>query len=171
MTRIDRRPRDIGGRAQTLLIAASVGLLALVLPASPAEAGCTVPPGYSLDQTNGYKVRLLTGLSGKAQYWPSSTRTPIVTGDVFDGVLSQTKISFRIHWQNGAVGIYDGDVTGGYVKGITRDQRTGASAGFVGGILTCASPPPPQPSGLQTPHPPIITRQPDVIRKPGGIVK
>lgn len=134
-----------------------------------------VPAGYMLNQDNGYKVKLVSGLSGRAQYWPASTRSPIVNGDVFGGVVSGTKLSFKVNWQNGASGSYDGDITrNGYVRGVTRDQKTGAAAGFVGAILKCAAttpPPPSQSSGSQKPRPPIITRQPDVIRKPDGDVR
>jgi len=145
--------------------------------ASAAEAGCAqwnVPAGYTLNQDNGYKVKLVNGLSGKAQYWPVTTRTPIVNGDVFGGLITAKKISFKVHWQNGATGSYDGDVAGaGHVQGTTRDQKTGASAGFVGGILKCAAAPPPpaQSSGAKKPPSAIITRQPDVIRKPDGDVR
>ena len=131
-----------------------------------------VPAGYTLNQDNGYKVKLVNGLNGRAQYWPATTRSPIVNGDVFDGVVSGIKLSFKVNWQNGASGSYDGDITRNeYVRGVTRDQRTGAAAGFVGAILKCAvttPPPPSQSSGSQKPRPPIITRQPDVIRKSDG---
>jgi hypothetical protein len=131
-----------------------------------------VPPGYSLDQGNGYKVQLLNGLSGKAQYWPTTTRSPIVNGDVFDGLVTAKKISFKIHWQNGAVGAYDGDVTrNGHVRGTTRDQNTGASTDFVGRILKCAASPPQAPGELHPKRGPFTTRQPDVIRRPDGGVR
>jgi hypothetical protein len=151
-------------------------LCAAFLATAAAAEDCTqwdVPAGYSLDQDNGYKVELLNGLSGKAQYWPSTTRSPIVNGDVFDGVVSTKKISFKIHWQNGAVGAYDGDITRkGYVRGTTRDQ-SGASAGFVGRILKCAAsaPPPQDSSPLRPKRGPFTTRQPDVIRRPDGGVR
>lgn len=117
--------------------------VALLVHAVPATAACStwnVPAGYTLNQNNGYKVKLLTGLSGKAQYWPATTRTPIVNGDVFAGLVTATKISFKIRWQNGAVGAYDGDVTpNGYVRGSSRDERSGDTTTFVGAILKCAA--------------------------------
>jgi hypothetical protein len=147
-------------------------------PLAAVAEDCTrwnVPAGYTLNQDNGYRVKLLNGLSGRAQYWPASTRSPVVNGDVFGGLVSGSKLSFKVNWQNGASGSYDGDITrNGYVRGVTRDQKTGAAAGFVGAILKCAAmtpPPPQQSSGSQKPRPPIITRQPDVIRKPDGDVR
>jgi hypothetical protein len=151
-----------------------LGPLALTSAARADCAQWNVPAGYSLNQANGYRVKLLSGLSGNAQYWPVTTRSPIVNGDVFGGLITAKKISFKIHWQNGATGSYDGNVsTNGHVQGTTRDQRTGASAGFVGGTLKCAAAPPPpaQSSGAKKPRPAIITRQPDVIRKPDGDVR
>jgi hypothetical protein len=154
---------------------ASLSLLCGALIASSAAAGdCAqwnVPAGYSLDQNNGYKVKLLGGLGGQAQYWPATTRTPIVNGDVFDGLITAKKISFKIRWQNGAVGAYDGDVNAnGFVRGVTRDQ-SGGSAGFVGQKLKCAAAPPPPPQDttpLKPKHGPFTTQQPDVISKPEG---
>lgn len=149
--------------------------LALLPVSSSAKADCAqwnVPAGYSLNQDNGYKVKLLSGLSGRAQYWPATTRSPVVNGDVFGGVVSGSKLSFKVHWQNGASGSYDGDITrNGHVRGVTRDQKTGAAAGFVGAILKCAAtipPSPPQSSGAKKSLPHIITRQPDAIRKTDG---
>lgn len=155
----------------TFLCGASFSLTA----AAEDCAQWNVPAGYTLNQDNGYKVKLVNGLSGRAQYWPATTRSPIVNGDVFGGVVSGSKLSFKVNWQNGASGSYDGDITrNGYVRGVTRDEKTGAAAGFVGAILKCAAttpPPPPQSWGSQKSRPPIIVRQPDVIRKPDGDVR
>lgn len=155
-----------------VLIASGL-LLGAAATASAATAVCSqwqVPPGYSLNQTNGYKVQLVNGLSGRAQYRPSTSKGAWTSGDVFAGLLTASKIRFKIRWQNGALGAYDGDVSSnGHVRGVTRDQH-GNSASFVGAILKCAAtePPPSKESSGIKPPPPMIIPKLKAIPKPSG---
>jgi hypothetical protein len=145
MIRITADGADIVGRPASLAVA----LLAIALapfPPSAAHAACKEWKlnEFTIKQTNGFFVwgfpRSLGGgrFEGGIRYYPAKEDEPdkpdglsAVEGKM-EGSVSGDDVSFTVHWNNGALAEYTGQISeAGFVDGKTVDKlNPGSTAGW-----------------------------------------